>query len=175
PDLCVCPLRGNVGTRLKKLETDFEATLLAAAALARLNVSVPNVTFLGPEIMLPAAGQGILALEVRENDSWVQSLLAPINDIPTALCLAAERGFLSKLGSGCQLPVAALAVFEGDDSGEPQMVLKALIASLNGQEIVAGEGAGPIFTPKEAADFGQSLAEELLSRGGQKIMKELEI
>ncbi|MDR2946753.1 MAG: hydroxymethylbilane synthase, partial [Candidatus Adiutrix sp.] len=97
PDLVIAPLRGNVGTRLKKLETEFEATILAAAGLERLGVWPENAVELPVDIMLPAAGQGILALELRLADSRVLDIIAPLNHHPTALSLAAERGFLARL------------------------------------------------------------------------------
>ncbi|MDR1921090.1 MAG: hydroxymethylbilane synthase [Candidatus Adiutrix sp.] len=165
PDLAISGLRGNVGTRLKKLATDFEAIVLAAAGLARLKATGPNLTLLAPEVMLPAAGQGVLALETRVGDDRVLGLLAPLNHRPTALALAAERGFLRRLGSGCQSPVAALARL---DKG--RMTLEGLIASLDGREVVRGRKTASVAAPEAAAGLGSALALELLERGGRKIM-----
>lgn len=170
PDLEVAPIRGNVATRLKKLENEFEATLLAAAGLARLGLQPENAELLPPEIMLPSSGQGSLALEVRTNNLRVLELLAPINHRPTALALAAERGFLRRLGSSCQLPVAALARW-----GEGTMSLDGLIASPDGRQLIRDRQTTELDSGEAAANFGQTLASELLERGGEKLMKELNL
>ncbi|MDR2945839.1 MAG: hydroxymethylbilane synthase [Candidatus Adiutrix sp.] len=168
PDLRIAPIRGNVGTRLEKIQAEFEATILAASGLKRLGVSPPGAVVLEPEVMLPAAGQGILALEVRLADKRVLDIIAPLTHRPTALALAAERGFLARLGTGCQLPVAALGVLAGG-----LMTLEGLIASLDGQKLVRGQKVQTLDSPEEAAALGRSLAEELLARGGEDIMKAL--
>lgn len=170
PDLVIAPLRGNVSTRLKKLETEFEATILAAAGLARLNVQPPNATELPPDIMLPAAGQGVLALELREDDVRTEELLAPLDHAPTALALAAERGFLRHLGSGCQLPVAAYAEFEGGS-----LTLTGLIASPDGRRLFRETMTVEPDSSAAAANLGEFLAARLLAAGAQSIMDDLKI
>lgn len=170
PDLQIEALRGNVGTRLEKIKTDFYATLLAAAGLARLGVTPPHSVWLDHETMLPAAGQGILALEVREGDEETAKILSPIHHRESAFALFCERGFLKELGSGCQLPIASLALI---DNGT--ITLEGLIASLSGQKIVRDKWVRKIANTQEAASFGAELAQNLLGRGGREIMKELEL
>ncbi|UQZ88652.1 hydroxymethylbilane synthase [Deltaproteobacteria bacterium Smac51] len=165
PDLIVEPLRGNVGTRLKKLETEFDATLLAAAGLERLGVAPPNAVELPIEIMLPAAGQGILALEVREEDVKTSEFLAPLEHRPTAMALSAERGFLRRLGSGCQLPVAAYAEFI-----DGTITLEGLIASLDGRQVLRDKKTAQLDSAAAASNLGEFMATMLLDQGGRAIM-----
>ena len=168
PDLVIGPMRGNVATRLARLETECEATLLAAAGLNRLAVSPPNAVPLDTDIMLPAAGQGSLALEARCDDEQTLAVLAKINHYPTLMELSAERGFLGRLGSGCQLPVAALASFEGG-----HLTLTGLIASLDGQRLVKDSLNGTPEDLAAAEALGRKLAAALLEAGGEEIMKEV--
>ncbi len=170
PDLRIEPIRGNVATRLRKLKAEFDATLLAAAGLARLGLTPPNAEHLPPEIMLPAAGQGTLALEVRADDQRLREMLLPLAHRPTTLALAAERGFLRRLGSGCQLPVAALAQIQ-----ETTMVLDGLIASPDGRRVFRSRKTVELDSTEAAANFGQLLATEILENGGGAIMKELNL
>lgn len=170
PDLKVASIRGNVATRLKKVESEFEATLLAAAGLKRLGLEPANAEFLPTEIMLPSSGQGSLALEVRADNLRVLEFLAPINHRPTVLALAAERGFLRRLGSSCQLPVAALARW-----ADGTMSLDGLIASPDGRQLIRDRQTTELDSNEAAANFGQSLASDLLERGGDQIMKELDL
>ena len=167
PDLKIAPIRGNVGTRLKKLKTEFEATLLAAAGLNRLGVSPAGAVILDTGVMLPAAGQGILALEARVGDLKVMEIITPLTHPPTALALSAERGFLRRLGTGCQLPVAALANYV-----EGTMTLEGLIASTDGKKVIRDQKTVELDTPEAASNFGHLLATELLERGGQEIMRQ---
>ncbi|MDR0881430.1 MAG: hydroxymethylbilane synthase [Candidatus Adiutrix sp.] len=168
PDLRIEPLRGNVATRLKKLAAGLGATLLAAAGLTRLGLWPDHAECLPAAIMLPAAGQGALALEIRALDQRLGPLLEPLNHLPSALALAAERGFLAALGSGCQLPVAALAQWQAG-----RLTLTALIASPDGGRVERGQKIGEIAAAGEAAACGQSLAAELLESGGREILREL--
>lgn len=167
PDLKIAPIRGNIESRLKKVESEVEATLLAAAGLARLALSPAFSEALEPEVMLPSPGQGVLALEARAGDEKVLAAAAAVTHRPTFLCLAAERGFLNRLGTGCQLPVAALARL---DKG--LMVLEGLIASLDGRVVIREKRSAAIDEAGPAADFGRALAADLLTKGGLEIMKE---
>ena len=166
PDLVIEPIRGNVATRLRKLKAEFDATILAAAGLDRLGLNPAGAEPLATEIMLPSAGQGTLALEIRSGDLRVQELVGPIGHRDTALALAAERGFLHRLGSGCQLPVAALAQFK-----DRTMVMDGLIASLDGKRVIRDQKTVELDSPEAAANFGKLLATELLAAGGEEIMK----
>lgn len=167
PDLEVAPIRGNVGTRLKKLETEFEATLLAAAGLKRLGLHPKNAEFLPTDIMLPSSGQGSLALETRADNLRVLGWLAPVNHTASTLALAAERGFLRTLGSSCQLPVASLAQW-----ADGTMILEGLIASPNGCQVLRDRQTAELDSVAAAANLGQTLATGLMERGGRKLLKE---
>ena len=168
PDLLVEPIRGNVATRLAKLRTEFEATLLAAAGLARLGLKPERAEFLSPEIMLPACGQGALVVELRLDDLKSREILQPLSHRPSLLALAAERGFLGQLGSGCQLPVAALAELSGE-----VMTIDGLIASLDGRRVVRQNRRAELDSEEAAANLGKLLATELLEAGGREIMEEI--
>jgi hydroxymethylbilane synthase len=168
PDLRLNPVRGNVGTRLEKVGRQVEAVLLAAAGLDRLGLAPPFARRLDPAEMLPAAGQGVLALEIRRDDARMAELVRPLHHPPTGLTLAAERGFLEALGGGCQVPAAALARIEGSE-----LRLEALIAEPSGQRILRGRKTAPASEQNTAADLGRALAEELLAQGGADILKAL--
>lgn len=167
PDLQIEPIRGNVGTRLKKLKTEFDATLLAAAGLSRLGVSPPGAVTLDTEVMLPSAGQGILALEARVEDLKVMEIITLLTHWPTCMALSAERGFLRRLGTGCQLPVAALANYV-----EGSMTLEGLIASLDGKKVIRDQKTVELDTLEAASNFGHLLATELMEKGGEDIMRQ---
>ena len=170
PDLNIRPVRGNVGTRLEKVGPEVEAVLLAAAGLDRLGLAPPGARRLDSAEMLPAVGQGVLALEIRRDDARLAELIRPLHHPPTGLALAAERGFLEALGGGCQVPAAALARLGGGG-----LSLKALIAAPSGKRIIRGQKAAPATDPAAAADLGRALAAELLARGGADILKDLAV
>ncbi|MDR1395926.1 MAG: hydroxymethylbilane synthase, partial [Deltaproteobacteria bacterium] len=135
PDLVPVPIRGNLGTRLEKLRTqDLTAVILAAAGLSRLELFEHPQSVLPPETFLPAPGQGTLALEYSEKNSWVRELLEPLNDPPSATALALERGVTFELGSGCRTPAAAWAKFEGG-----RWHLRAMAAQPDGRKILRAE------------------------------------
>ena len=168
PDLKISPIRGNLETRLKKTGTEVEAVLLAAAGLARLGLAPYQAVILSPEEMLPAVGQGVLALEIRKDDARMAELLRPLHHEPTGLALAAERGFLAFWGGGCQLPAAALAEVE-----DGRLNLRALIAYPDGRLILNGLKTGPAgLTMTESAALGSDLAAQLAANGGAEIMRE---
>jgi len=168
PELRLRPVRGNVGTRLGKIGPEVEAVLLAAAGLDRLGLQPPHAQRLDPVEMLPAAGQGVLALEIRQDDARMAELLLPLHHQPTGLTLAAERGFLEALGGGCQVPAAALA-----RPLEDGLLLEALIADPSGERLLRGRKAAPAAEPEAAANLGRALAAELLARGGTQILQDL--
>jgi hydroxymethylbilane synthase len=167
-DFKISPIRGNLETRLKKIGAEVEAVLVAAAGLDRLGLTPAQAVVLSPEEMLPAAGQGVLALEIRQDDARTAELILPLHHEPTGLALAAERGFLAFWGGGCQLPAAALA--EEEDG---RLVLRALVADPEGRRILKGRKTGPApATPDEAAALGRELAAELAADGGTEIMRD---
>jgi hydroxymethylbilane synthase len=167
PDLSLEPLRGNVDTRLRKLEEGrYDAVVLAAAGLRRLGLGNRIQETLPPEVMLPAIAQGALGIEIREDDRTSRELLAPLHDRATAACVGAERAFLRRLGGGCQVPIAGHATLAGD-----RLCLRGLVAWPDGHALVRGERTGGAT---EAEAIGHALAEELLRRGADRILKALQ-
>ncbi|KUF09231.1 hydroxymethylbilane synthase [Pseudoponticoccus marisrubri] len=159
PDLRVVEFRGNLQTRLKKLEDGVAyATFLACAGLSRLGMTHVPQTPIPPEDMLPAVAQGAIGIERRESDSRVAGMLAAIHDLTTAQRLAAERAFLAALDGSCETPIAALAELDGD-----QLHLRGEILRPDGSEAHAGAVSGPIV---EGPELGRALAADLLSRAG---------
>ena len=165
PDLEIVPLRGNVDTRLKLLGSgEFDAIVVAAAGLLRLDLRNRIDELLDPEIVLPAPGQGALALEVRLGDDLAEELAYSLNHRETQLRVTAERAFLARLGAGCLAPAGALAYLE-----EGELRLEGVVAAPDGSELIRGEIAGP---PEEAAELGEELAADILDQGGEAILKE---
>lgn len=166
PDLIVRDLRGNVGTRLAKLDNgDYDAIILAAAGLKRLELEERIRYALPPEQSLPAVGQGAVGIECRLNDVQTQALLAPLNDIDTATRVSAERAMNTRLDGGCQVPIGSYSELNGDE-----IWLRALVGKPDGTLIIRGERRGP---RAKAADLGVSLAEELLERGAREILEDV--
>lgn len=164
PDLRVADLRGNVDTRLRKLRAgEYDAIVLAAAGLQRLGLAHEASELLPLEVMLPAAGQGALAIEARAGDAATAALLAPLDDRPTRLAVLAERAFLAQIGGGCHVPVAAYAELAGDT-----LQLRGLIGARAGQA-VRGAHRGPADDP---AGLGRALASALLAAGGRALLRE---
>ena len=167
PDLDVVEMRGNVPTRLKKMdEGKFHAAVLAAAGLIRLDARQRIAAFLEPPGWLPAAGQGAIAVQIRVGDERMSSLLAPLDHPATRLAVSAERSFLSALEGGCQVPIGSLTM-PGTDGGHE---LHGLISDLAGRNIVRGSRAIDADDPELT---GRELAAELRSRGGSSILAEL--
>lgn len=166
PDLEVVPLRGNLDTRIKKLAAEnLDGILLAAAGLRRIGWESKASEYFDPEMMVPAIGQGVLAIETHRENSRVREMASGLNHFSTALELEAERAFLQRLGGGCQIPVAGLARVRED-----RIRLVGLIASADGKRMVRGEEAGPAA---EAENLGRRLALELLGGGGAEILQEV--
>ena len=158
PDLVVEPLRGNVDTRLRKLETGTcDAVVLAAAGLARLGIAPPHAEPLAVDTFVPAVGQGVLGLEARADDERVRVVLATLDDRATCACALAERTFLARLGASCVAPVAGHAAIEGG-----ALVMRALVMSEDGRQILRASGRGALA---EARHLGGRVADELLDRG----------
>jgi hydroxymethylbilane synthase len=162
PDLDVQPIRGNVDTRLRKLDAGgFDAIVLAAAGLARLGLTVPHRELLDPDVFVPAVGQGILALEVRADDRTTLGHLAALDDPATRPCAQAERACLARLGASCNTPVAAHARLE-----RGTVRLTGFVASEDGRQILRASVTGPL---PEAIALGRGLAEQLLGQGAAGI------
>jgi len=166
PDLDICDLRGNVNTRLKKLETEnFAAIVLAAAGLKRLGLAELITDIILPEICLPAVGQGALAIEARADDAAVLDLLAFLNDAESVQHSTAERAFLAAVEGGCQVPVGVYA-----QTKENQLHVEAVIASVDGKRLIRDSITG---SGADADKLGSALAQRLLDAGGREIMQEL--
>jgi hydroxymethylbilane synthase len=166
PDLRFESLRGNVNTRLRRLdEGQFHAIILAAAGLKRLGLGERIVGYLPPEVSLPAIGQGAIGIECRLNDDRVNCLVAALHHPDTADCLSAERALNQRLAGGCQVPVAGYATLE-----QSEIWVRALVGTLDGRELIRGEGRGPRTA---AQALGSNLAEELLGRGADRILAAL--
>jgi hydroxymethylbilane synthase len=161
PDLMVSDLRGNVDTRLTRLrEGRFDAILLAMAGLVRLGRAAEVTEALDPVQFVPAPGQGAIALECREEDRSLADAVAPLNHLPSASAVAAERAFLYGLGGGCNVPLGAYAQAVG-----PDWKLVAFVAHPDGGGLMRGERVGP-----EALNLGPALAEDFVARGAMSLL-----
>jgi hydroxymethylbilane synthase len=166
PDLTVHPLRGNLDTRIRKLETEgLDAIILAAAGVRRLGLEARITEYIPDSIMLPAIGQGALAIEIREDDDETRRLLGPIDHQETRLAVESERAFLSRLEGGCQVPIAAHAKIDGDE-----VELTGLVAEIDGSLLLRETTRGRVGKHEE---IGIALANELLEKGGRKILEEI--
>lgn len=164
PDLQIRDLRGNVGTRLSRLDNgDFDAIILAGAGLRRLHLHARIGALLPPEQMLPAIGQGALGIELRKSDTELLEQLQALHHRETALTVAAERAYLARLEGGCQVPIGAHAAL-----ADNQLSLTGLIASVDGQTLLKESFSAPAA---DAERLGRELAEELLGRGGKQILE----
>lgn len=166
PQLVIKSLRGNLDTRLKKLDAgEYDAIILAAAGLIRLGLKDRIKAVLTPEQSLPAPGQGALGIELVAGDAAMAAVVAPLNDPETAHCVRAERALSRALGGSCQVPLGGYAVI---DNGE--LWLRAFVASVDGKDMVAGEVRG---NPADDEALGRRLADELRARGAGAILEKL--
>ena len=166
PDLQVLDLRGNVNTRLKKLDGgDYDAILLAAAGVKRMGWEERITELLAPEQFLPAIGQGAIGIEIRADDDRVRALVGALNDQQTAIRVAAERALNEGLQGGCQVPIAGYA-----ELSHGVILLRALVGRPDGGELVQGVISGK---PEDAEELGQVLADDLLARGAREILAEV--
>ncbi|MEK3669321.1 MULTISPECIES: hydroxymethylbilane synthase [unclassified Paenibacillus] len=186
PDLVIEPVRGNIDSRLKKLESgEYDAILLAAAGLSRMGWQDRVTAYLPPEICLPAVGQGALGIECREDDEELRKLLALYNDERTALTVTAERTFLGALNGGCQVPIGAYAVLEtekagttgttgtihsGGTSGEGGLLitLTGMVGTPDGSVILKETCTG-----EDPVQLGAEVARKLIARGAEKILADV--
>ena len=170
PDLNIANLRGNVNTRLQKLDDgEFDAVILATAGLQRLDFSERINEELPPELCLPAVGQGAIGIESRAGDDSVQELIAQLHHQPTADCVIAERAFNRRLQGGCQVPIAGYAI-RSEENGHCELRLRGLVSSENGSQVVRDEISGPV---SDAEQLGISLANSLLDAGAGKLLESL--
>ena len=166
PDLQILDLRGNVNSRLAKLDGgEYDAILLAAAGLKRLGLQERITTLLPPEQSLPANGQGAVGIECRLDDDELLTLLAPLEHLPTRQRVLAERAMNRALQGGCQVPIGAYAELEGD-----QLWLRGLVGSPDGRQILHAECRGAASEPEA---LGQALADQLLAQGAARLLTEV--
>lgn len=167
PDIEMPNLRGNINTRLNKLDKgEFSAIILAAAGLIRLGLAGRIRSYLSIKESLPAAGQGALGIECRDDDDRIKQLIAPLNDPTTFLCVTAERALCRRLGGGCKLPVAAYAQIE-----HGKLFLQGLVANADGTHILRAQLKGDVA---QADEIGTLVAEALLQQGADAILKTFE-
>ncbi len=163
PTFKIVELRGNVGTRLKKLDAgEFDATVLACAGLERLGLEERIAQSIPAEQCLPAMTQGTIGIEIRDSDSHMKQLLAPLNHEPTAIRSEAERGFSATLNGGCSAPIAAFASISNEE-----ITLTGRVIALDGSNMLETTGKAPL---DQAQALGEKLAIELLEKGAQDIL-----
>jgi hydroxymethylbilane synthase len=167
PDLDIRDLRGNVNTRLRKLDNgEYDAIILAAAGLIRLEMPERIQEFIVPEVMLPANGQGAVGIECRTNDLTLKALLAPLGCETTRIRVLAERAMNRALEGGCQVPIGSYAIIK--ENGE--IYLRGLVGATDGSEILTSEISGSI---NNAEQIGNILADQLLEKGADKILRQV--
>jgi len=166
PDLKIAPLRGNVNTRLRKLdEGEFDAIILATAGLKRLGFQKRITSYIETGDSLPAIGQGAIGIECRADDERVNALIQPLHDPETACCVLAERAMNHRLMGGCQVPIAGFAVLNHD-----KLFMRGLVGEPDGSRIMRAEISGP---SSEAEALGIAVAEDLLGQGADQVLKHL--
>jgi len=166
PDLIIKNLRGNVNTRLGKLDAgEYDAIILAAAGLIRLKMHNRITSLIEPEVSLPAVGQGAVGIECRLDDEQTINLLKPLEDAKTRIRVTAERAMNLKLQGGCQVPIGSFATLEND-----QLFLRGLVGSVDGKEIIRKQITGH---QDDAQQLGVTLAEQLLACGAEEILAEV--
>jgi hydroxymethylbilane synthase len=169
PALAILDVRGNVPTRLAKLDRgEYDALVLARAGLQRLGLDARVAEVFAPEMLMPAAGQGALAVQARSDDVRVTALLLGLDHRPSRLATGAERAFLARLEGGCQAPVGALATWADD-----ALTLAAVVVSLDGGQVVRGSDQAIVRTDAEAEAAGMRLAERLLRQGAADILAQV--
>lgn len=167
PTLEFIELRGNVNTRLRKLDDgDYDAIILAAAGLIRLNLSDRIRQFITPELCLPAVGQGVVGIECRSDDEHTKAILAPLHSLESSVVLAAERSMNAGLEGGCQVPIAGYAQIE-----KGRIRMRAMVGEPDGSRVLKSEGISTKVNNSNAQDLGQELADELLKQGAGAILK----
>jgi len=166
PDLVILDLRGNINTRIGKLDNgDYDAILLAAAGVRRMGWEARITELLAPEQFVPAIGQGAIGIEIRSDDARVRTLVEELNDARTATRVSAERALNEALQGGCQVPIAGYS-----EISHGVILLRAVVGRPDGSELVQGVISG---RPEDAEELGRVLAEDLLSRGARQILDEL--
>jgi hydroxymethylbilane synthase len=170
PDLKILSLRGNIDTRIKKAldpAGPYDAIMLAAAGLNRMDLTEHISQHLPFAVMLPAPGQGAIAVQCRADDELTLSRLAQVNHRPTRQAVLAERAFLAELGGGCSLPVGTLGEVKGET-----LILQGIVASVDGKQVIRVTHQGPAT---QAPTIGRELAQQALSQGAQTILEAIHV
>ena len=166
PDAQVMPLRGNVNTRLAKLDAgDYDAIILASAGLKRLGMANRITQSLDASVSLPAIGQGAIGIECRIDDVEINDMLAALHDAETGLCVVAERAMNARLNGGCQVPIAGFALLQGE-----QLFMRGLVGNPDGRVIYRSERSGGL---DQGNVIGRLIAEDLLAQGADKVLQAL--
>jgi len=166
PDAQVMPLRGNVNTRLGKLDAgDYDAIILASAGLKRLGMANRITQSLDASVSLPAIGQGAIGIECRIDDVEINAMLTALHDAETGLCVVAERAMNARLNGGCQVPIAGFALLQGE-----QLFMRGLVGNPDGSVIYRSERSGGL---DQGAVIGRLIAEDLLAQGADKVLQAL--
>lgn len=166
PDLIINSLRGNVQTRLSKLDGgEFDAIILAASGLIRLEMQSRIASVLASDICLPACGQGALGIELREGDTDVARIVDVLRHTPSSICVTAERAMNTRLNGGCQVPIAGFAELTGDE-----LFIRGLVGSVDGAQMLYAEARGH---SRDAALLGEQVADALLAQGADKILAQI--
>jgi len=165
PGLNIIDMRGNVESRIKKMmnNPDIDGIVLASAGVARLGFKDIMTEIVSEDLILPAVGQASLAVEIREHDRDIETIVSPLDDRDSRVAIASERAFLSELGGGCQVPIAGLARVSGDT-----VALTGMVADLDGTKVFKGSADGPV---SEYDRIGRTLARKLLDEGAKKILE----
>ena len=168
PDVNIVALRGNLDTRIRKLEADgLDAIVVAAAGVKRLNLEDKITQYLDVKLLIPAVGQGALCIEIRKDDPDVQYLVSDLNHFQTNLAVQGERSFLKELEGGCQVPVAAYGVID-----ESMLIMSGMVAELDGSMVFKHTVSGPMSRAKQ---IGTDLARHLMDMGAGKILEKLKL
>ena len=166
PDIEIVSIRGNIDTRVRKIVTEnLDGIIIAAAGMKRMGRAAEISQYIPLEVMMPAVGQGVLGIEVREDDDRIRELIAPFNHPDTVVESSAERAFLRRLGGGCQVPIGGIASKEGDT-----LIIKGLVGTVDGRVMIMDEIRG---RSSDWMDMGETLAQNILSRGGQAVLDEV--
>ncbi|MFQ5450466.1 MAG: hydroxymethylbilane synthase [Nitrospinaceae bacterium] len=168
PDLEIVSLRGNIDTRIKKLDSEgLDGVILASAGLRRMGWQEKITEIISPDILLPAMGQGAIGIETRKHDPDVQGLIVDLDDEKTHLALDAERAFVGILEGGCQVPIGAFATLDDEND---ELTVRGLVASLDGKTVYKWDKQGPRH---DAQKLGRELGKDLLKMGADRILEEI--
>lgn len=166
PDVTIVSIRGNLDTRIRKIKTDnLDGVVVAAAGMKRMGWEESVSQFIPVEVMIPSPGQGALGIELRKDDEKIKAIVSFLNHDASSIEVMAERAFLTQLGGGCQVPIAAFGKQQ-----ENELILRGLVGSLDGRTIVDDEVRG---SSNDWEELGKMLAERISSRGGRAILEEI--